>query len=165
MPVVPLLTFLLMPSMFSDLPSSTDLIFGGKKKSDVYKSGEYEDNFIVESSVLPKSVIIILHCESSHLMQEKLASLFQKQRLYPTDSFNQTRHYFHIIFLIHCLTWKEILYEKSLTIEESNQCHFGFSFEIKNSYGLESLASAMPGADTVTTTHQQDRSAHNTWDG
>jgi hypothetical protein len=53
--------------------------------------------------------------------------LFPETEVLLDDSLNQTRQYFHITFLIHCLTrWNKFFVNDFQTVEEWDQHHFDF---------------------------------------
>jgi hypothetical protein len=58
------------------VPFSVDLIWRNKKKSGRDKSGEYGGDLILESFVLPKTVLLILQCEVSNCHARGSSFLF-----------------------------------------------------------------------------------------
>jgi hypothetical protein len=103
-----------------------NLSLGNKKKSVGYKSGENIGvDLIVECLVLPRTALLIQQYEVLCCPERGTASYFLKLRSYLTNSLNEMRQYWHIIFLIHHLTWwNRFFVNDSPTGEECDQHHF-----------------------------------------
>lgn len=121
-------TFLLMFSISSNLHHfSMGLILGNKKNSGGDKSGEYGGGLILESLVLSKTALLILQCEALHWHARGTSSSFLKLEHCSKNSLNRKRYYFHTIFLIHCIIWRNKFFvNDSLIGEECDQHHFAF---------------------------------------
>jgi hypothetical protein len=85
--------------------SAPRLAYGGIRKSLVGINQVIWGRYVIlESLVLPTTALLILQREVSPVVrQEEPASSFLKLGSYSTNSFNQTRQHFHIIFLSHHL--------------------------------------------------------------
>jgi hypothetical protein len=85
-------------------------------------------DLILESIVLLKTALLKLQCEVLRCHARGTNFLCPETKV----SLNQTRQYFHIIFIIHRLIWwNEFFVNNPLTVEESDH-HFVFFFKLNN---------------------------------
>jgi hypothetical protein len=96
-----------------------------------------------------------------HFRASGTSFLFPETKVLLMNSLNQKRQFFHVIFPVNRLTWRNKFFVNDyLTVEECDQHHFVFNFQIKIFCILESLASAISCFIFLFVDHTENAWAH-----